>query len=59
MNAHLFRNSIFSHVTLVIRKISLGKTLLKYGSRSNFDEFEAHTIPTGAITILHVMRKGL
>lgn len=58
MNAHLYWNVIFSHVTVVIRKINLGKTLLKYGSLSHFDEFEAHKILIGAITILHVMRKA-
>lgn len=55
---HLFWNVIFSHVTVVIRKINPGKTLPKYGSLSNFDEFEARTIPTGTITIQHVMRKA-
>ena len=51
-------HTIFSHVTEIIRKINLGETLMKYGSLSDFDEFEAHTIPTGAIIALRVMRKA-
>lgn len=56
-NEHSFVHVIFFHVTVAIRKINPGKTRLKYGRISSFDEFEAHTIPIGAITILHVMRK--